>query len=71
MFETKYIKAVGHDASWGILQLSDFLSGRYTFLKKARRKQEESKKKARRKQEESKQEVKKISSPYTLAATFG
>ena len=28
-------------------------------------------KKARRKQEESKQEVKKISSPYTLAATFG
>ena len=31
------------------------------------RKQEESKKKARRKQEE----VKKISSPYTLAATFG
>ena len=35
------------------------------------RKQEESKKKARRKQEESKQEVKKISSPYTLAATFG
>ena len=40
----------------------------YTFfLKKARSKQEASKKQARSKQEE----VKKISSPYTLAATFG